>query len=104
MDPTLMYEAVGKGTVDVICAYSSDGRILEKDLVILDDPLHAFPPYDAVLLLSAQAAADPKLREALSPLVGAIDMDTMRRANLRVDIGGQRPRAAAAELLSSVKR
>jgi osmoprotectant transport system permease protein len=102
MDPTLMYEAVAKGTVDVICAYSSDGRILEKELVILDDPHQAFPPYDAVLLLSAKAAADPKLRQTLQPLVGAIDMAAMRRANLRVDVEGARPRTAAHELLATV--
>jgi osmoprotectant transport system permease protein len=102
MDPTLMYTAVAEGTVDVICAYSSDGRIMEKDLVLLEDPRQALPPYDAVLLLSAKAAADPKLRAALEPLVGAIGMDTMRRANLRVDVEGQRPRVAAAELVRAV--
>jgi osmoprotectant transport system permease protein len=102
MDPTLMYAAVADSAVDVICAYSSDGRILEKDLVVLGDPRQALPPYDAVLLLSAKAAADPKLRAALEPLVGAIDMDAMRRANLRVDVGGQRPRVAAAELVRAV--
>ena len=100
MDATLMYQAVADGAVDIICAYTSDGRILEKDLVILEDPAQAFPPYDAVLLLSAKAAADPQLREALLPLVGAIDMTTMRRANLRVDVAGDSPRVAAARLLA----
>jgi osmoprotectant transport system permease protein len=103
MDPTLMYNAVAEGAVDVICAYSSDGRILEKDLVILEDPRQAFPPYDAVLLLSAKAAGDPALRRALEPLVGAIDMETMRRANLQVDVGGQPPRRAARTLLSTIR-
>jgi osmoprotectant transport system permease protein len=99
MDPALMYEAVAQGAVDVICAYSSDGRILEKDLIILQDPQQAFPPYDAVLLLSAKAARDPKLRAALEPLVGAIGMDAMRRANLRVDVEKHSPHSAARELL-----
>jgi osmoprotectant transport system permease protein len=103
MDPTLMYHAVADNSVEVICAYSSDGRILEKDLVILQDPQQAFPPYDAVLLLSAKAAADPQLRRALEPLVGAIDMAAMRRANLRVDVQGQPPRAAAAGLLAQLR-
>jgi osmoprotectant transport system permease protein len=100
MDPTLMYAAVADHAVDVICAYSSDGRILENDLVILDDPQQAFPPYDAVLLLSAKAAGDVRLRQALEPLVGAIGIDAMRQANRRVDVDGQPPRAAANALLS----
>lgn len=99
MDPALMYEAVATGGVDVICAYSSDGRLTERDLVILDDPRQAFPPYDAVLLLSARAAADAELRAALAPLVGAIDVAAMRRANRRVDAEAQSPRTAADELL-----
>ena len=100
MDPTLMYEAIASGAVDVICPYTSDGRILQNDLIILDDSRAAFPPYDAVLLLSAKAAADPKLRGALEPLVGAIGMDAMRGANLRVDVEKQSPRSAARELLA----
>ncbi len=99
MDSSLMYAAAAEGAVDVICAYTTDGRIIEKDLVILDDPLQAFPPYDAILLLSAKAAADPRLVEALRPLVQSIDVEQMRRANLRVDVEGRSPREVARELM-----
>jgi osmoprotectant transport system permease protein len=102
MDPTLMYTAIDKGSVDVICAYTSDGRILEKDLVILEDPRQAFPPYDAILLLSRKGARNARLCEALLPLVHAVDMVTMRQANLRVDVEGQSPRRAAREMLLSL--
>jgi osmoprotectant transport system permease protein len=103
MDPTLMYSAVGR-SVDVITAYTSDGRIKAYDLVILEDTRHAFPPYDAVLLLSPQAAARPGLAEALRPLLGSIDVEAMREANRRVDLDRQRPARAAAELLERVGR
>jgi osmoprotectant transport system permease protein len=73
---------------------------MDKDLLILEDPRQAFPPYDAILLLSANAAADPRLRAALQTLVGAIGMDAMRRANLRVDVERLSPRLAARDLLS----
>ena len=43
------------GDVDVVSAYTSDGRIAQFDLAVLDDPKHAIPPYDAILLLSPQA-------------------------------------------------
>jgi len=102
MNSSLMYGVVGEGTVDVICAYSTDGRILEKDLVILEDKKHAFPPYDALLVLSARAAADPKLVEALRPLVGSIDVQAMQQANLRVDVERRSPSSAAAELLRTI--
>ena len=55
---------------------------------VLDDPRRAFPPYDAVLLLSRAAAARPALVAALAPLVASIDDTAMRRANRRVDVEG----------------
>lgn len=83
--PTFMYRALMSGEVDVITAFSSDGRIAADHLTVLQDPLHAIPPYDAVLLLSPRHAADPVLRRALAPLVGAIPIGLMRQANLQVD-------------------
>lgn len=84
-DPTFMYQAVAKGRVDVIAAFTSDGRIKQYDLVLLDDPQHAIPPYDAVVLLSPNASQRPGLADALKPLIGAIDVDAMRQANFMVD-------------------
>ena len=58
MQPEFMYAAVAHGEVDVIAGYTSDGRIAQFDLAVLDDPKHAIPPYDAVLLISPQRSND----------------------------------------------
>jgi osmoprotectant transport system permease protein len=99
-DSTLMYPAVEQGKVDVITAFTTDARIIEYDLALLDDPRSAFPPYDAVLLLSESAAQDPVLIDALRPLINAIDASLMRDANARVDLEGRTPRSAAEWLRS----
>ena len=83
--PTFMYNALQSGEADIIGAYTSDGRIVADKLVILDDPLGAFPNYDAVLLLSPQASRDQALKAALMPLIDAIDVEAMREANYSVD-------------------
>ena len=83
--PTFMYNALRSGEADVIGAYTSDGRIAADDLVILDDPEGALPNYDAILLVSPQASRDARLLAVLRPLVGAIDVEAMRAANLSVD-------------------
>ena len=83
MQPDFMYAAVASGEVDVIAGYTSDGLIAKYDLVVLDDVRHAIPPYDAILLLAPKRADDQALRAALQPLLGAIDIATMREANLR---------------------
>jgi len=95
MDSTFMYGAARDGAVDAITAYTTDGRIAAFDLVVLDDPREALPPYDAVLLISPAAKDNPALLDALRPLLNAIPPALMRQANRRVDIDGQSPREAA---------
>ena len=56
MQAEFMYPAAAAGEVDVISAYTSDGRIAEFDLAVLDDPRQAIPPYDAILLVSPKRA------------------------------------------------
>ncbi len=84
-EPTFMYRALEGGEADVITAFSSDGRIASDNLLVLPDPRGALPPYDAVVLISAKRAGDARLIGALRPLIGKIDADNMRRANLSVD-------------------
>ena len=99
--PTFMYRALESGDVDVIRAFSSDGRIAADRLVVLRDPKGAIPPYDAVILISPKRAGDRRLREALTPLVGAISVEAMRAANYSVDRdeGKITPAEAARRLL-----
>jgi osmoprotectant transport system permease protein len=80
-----MYGAVSRGEVDVISAFSSDGRIAAMNLRVLADNRHAMPPYDALILLSPQAATRSDVVDALSPLVGAIPVQMMQQANFMVD-------------------
>ena len=102
MDPSFLYSSLKDGSVDVICAYSSDGRFLGEELLTLSDPEKALPPYDAILLLSRKGAQNAKLKQALLPLVQAVDMKAMRQANLRVDVEAQSPRVAARELKATL--
>jgi osmoprotectant transport system permease protein len=83
MQPDFMYAAVASGEVDVIAGYTSDGLIKKYNLTVLDDPKHAIPPYDAIMLLAPKRAGDERLQAALRPLLDRISIDTMREANLR---------------------
>lgn len=98
--PTFMYRALMGGDVDVISAFSSDGRIAADKLVVLSDPKGAIPPYDAVVLIAPRRAGDARLREALAPLIGRIPVEAMRAANFSVDrdAGKATPAQAARAL------
>ena len=104
MDPSLLYQAITAGQVDVITAYSSDGRIEALDLVTLEDERHAIPPYDAVVLAGARLVREaPDVVAALRSLDGAIDVATMRALNRLVDEEGRSPAAAARSFLTREK-
>jgi osmoprotectant transport system permease protein len=103
MQPEFMYTAVSTGEVDVIAGYSSDGRLTQHDLVVLEDPRQAIPPYDAIVLIAPRRADDRLLHEALRPLLEAIDVEVMRAANLRA-AGGGSPKGAAQWLWNEVQR
>jgi osmoprotectant transport system permease protein len=84
-NPTFMYRAISEGDVDVISAFTSDGRIIAEALVVLDDTKHALPAYDAVVLIAPKRSSDQTLIGAVTPLIGKISTEHMREANLMVD-------------------
>lgn len=84
-DATFMYEALNTEQVDVISAFSTDGRIEAYDLRVLTDPRNAVPPYDALLLIAPRLADNNELTDALSSLIGHLDAEAMRTANYMVD-------------------
>ena len=97
-DPSLMYTAVAENQVDVIAAYTTDGRVAAYDLLILEDPRNSLLPYDAMLIASTRAAAQPQFRQALAIIENGISDELMREANRMVDVDG-RPIADAVEFL-----
>ena len=87
-DTALMYTAVDRGQVDIITAYTSDGRIDAYNLKIIADPRNSLLPYDGMLIASASAAKNPLFLEIVGGLVNRISDETMREANRIVDVNG----------------
>jgi osmoprotectant transport system permease protein len=104
MQSDFMYKAAHNGDVDVISAYSSDGRIAKYDLTVLANPKHALPPYDAILLIAPEDAKDARLAQALKPLIGAIDVKKMQEANLRATGSGASPADVAKWLWQQIQK
>jgi osmoprotectant transport system permease protein len=101
MDPALMYQAAAQGSVDVISAFTTDGRIDTLGLVLLEDDRHAIPPYDAVVLASPHFVRErPDLVADLETLTGSIPADEMRALNHAVDEGAETPAAVARRFLN----
>lgn len=104
-NPTFMYPALSSGEVDVISAFSSDGRIAANGFVVLEDGKGAVPSYEAMLLVAPGRGGDDKFINAIKPLVGTITVENMREANYKVDreADKQTPRQAARWLDERLK-
>lgn len=90
LDLGLLYRALLDKQVDLIAANSTDGLLSARDLTVLEDDKHYFPPYDAVPVLRDETAARyPGVRRAIAELGGKISDASMRKMNYAV-VGEQR--------------
>jgi len=100
MDRNLLYQALGRGSLDLAAGDSTDGRIAAFDLVQLEDDRRYFPPYQAVPLVRVETLKKhPELRPVLELLAGKIDAATMRKLNREVDEYKRRPEDVARDFL-----
>ena len=96
----LKYQAAGAGDIDVLDVYTTDGRLLVFDLAVLEDDRGFFPPYQAAVLARGEALRQhPRLGSVLGLLSDALDEDTMRSLNLRLQEHGEEEPAVARDAL-----
>ena len=85
LDLGLLYRALLDKEVDLIAANSTDGLIAARDLAILQDDKHYFPPYDAVPIVRDDTLARyPEVRDAIATLAGTISDAEMQKMNYEV--------------------
>jgi osmoprotectant transport system substrate-binding protein len=102
MDLGLLYRALLDHQVDLVAGNSTDGLLAARDLVVLEDDRHYFPPYQAVPIVRGDAVArHPAVLAALNDLAGVISDADMRRLNYAVDGEHRDVRRVASEFLRS---
>jgi osmoprotectant transport system permease protein len=102
MEHSLAYEAIARGHIDVMDAYSTDAKIDRLGLHLLKDDRHFFPKYDAVLLANRDFARRfPKSWLALrNKLENAFPEKTMRHLNAEADLEKKSFRSIAVGFLN----
>lgn len=89
LDPGIRYTALENGEVDIIDAFSTDGKILEYNLVTLEDDKQFFPPYYVLTLMTNEAFDKyPEIAEAVSLIEGNISDEEMQQLNYLIDEEG----------------
>jgi osmoprotectant transport system permease protein len=102
LDHGIAYEALAQRQVDVIDIYSTDAKIRQYGLRVLDDDRAYFPRYDAMLLYRLDAAQRfPAAWRAIEALQGRISADDMIAMNAQAEIDGKGFAAIARDWLAA---
>ncbi|TVP85744.1 MAG: glycine/betaine ABC transporter substrate-binding protein [Acholeplasmataceae bacterium] len=98
----LVYTAIGADQVDVAIIFTTDGRLEQYDLVVLEDDLNYFTSYDAATLVRNETLEKfPELLAVLEMLTGQISDAEMTNLNYQVEIEGLDPKVVALNFLNS---
>ena len=97
IEHALAYDAIENRQLDATDAYTTDGELTVRKLVLLEDNLAFFPRYDTVILARQDLPAE--VVSVLQTLQTRIDEDTMRTLNARVTEHKESPAQAAAFFL-----
>lgn len=100
MNIGLVYKAVESGEMDVVLAYTTDGRLEAFDLVTLKDNKHLFPPYDCSPVIRNEVLKKhPELSDIMQKLAGKVSTEKMREMNYQANVKLKEPRLVAKEFL-----
>lgn len=101
MESGLMYAALDSEEVDIISAYSTDGRIQVLNIRLLEDDLGFFPPYHAAPVVRQELLEEsPQVADVINQLAGRISDEQMQSMNYEVDDGGGEPRDVVRDFLT----
>lgn len=85
LDLGLLYRALLDREVDLVAGNSTDGLLSARDLTVLEDDKHYFPPYEAVPVVRDDVLArHPEVRAAIAALGGKISGAEMQKMNYEV--------------------
>ncbi|EHO22112.1 hypothetical protein HMPREF9466_00201 [Fusobacterium necrophorum subsp. funduliforme 1_1_36S] len=100
MEPSLRYQAIQHGDIQILDAYSTDSELLKYKLVLLKDDRQLFPPYQGAAFMREETLQKyPELRNILEKISGKITEEEMQRMNYEVDVKGRTAKEVAREYL-----
>ncbi|MBA2961129.1 MULTISPECIES: glycine betaine ABC transporter substrate-binding protein [Ramlibacter] len=100
IDHGVAYEALASGRIAVTDIYTTDAKIAELGLAVLQDDQHYFPRYDSVLLYRSDLPARaPAAWKAVAGLEGRIDTARMIALNGDAELRGRSFSAIAADFV-----
>ncbi len=103
VEHALAYEAIKVGNIQLMDAYTTDGKLVKYDLVGLDDDLEFFPPYQAVPMVRQETLERfPELLPVLNSLAYTLTDSEMQSLNFRAEEKGEAFESIASSFLAQL--
>jgi osmoprotectant transport system substrate-binding protein len=103
LEASRLFPSLQSGDLSMIAVNATDGNLASPEFRVLTDDMHAFPPYQACLLVRHTAVVnEPQLGPVLAQLAGKFTGDAVRKMDAEVDLNHRRPADVAADFLASV--
>ncbi|HYH13205.1 MAG TPA: glycine betaine ABC transporter substrate-binding protein [Thermomicrobiales bacterium] len=84
--PGLKYQALLDDEAEVVLAFGTDGQIAGYDLIVLEDDLGLWPPYNVAPIVNSEVlAANPEIEERFNEVTTSLTGEVMSGLNWRVD-------------------
>jgi len=100
--PGVKYQAIQDGSAQVVLAFGTDGQITGYDLVVLEDDLGLWPPYNVAPVVRQEVLeANPEVAERFNAVTTSLTDEVLSDLNWRVD-GDEKqdPRDVAEDYLT----
>lgn len=96
VQPGLRYQAIESGDAQVVLSFSTEPQIVTDNLVLLQDDLNLWPPYNAAPFVRKETLdANPGIADALNPIAPLLTNEVMSTLIGKVDIDGGEPKDVA---------
>ena len=101
LDTGAIYAATAGGTCTFGEVFTTDGRILALDLVVLEDDRQFFPKYNLSGVVNGELLDEyPQIADLLAPVSEKLTNDVLLELNAKVDVDGEDPADVAFEWLT----
>lgn len=100
LDIGLKYDAIQQDQIDVMNIFTTDGRLAESDVVVLEDDKQLYPSYTCGFVVRNETLrSHPELQEIFDRVAGLFSDAEMAEWNYMVEVGGQSPEEVASYIL-----
>ncbi len=104
-DNSLKYEILKNNEADVTPAYTTEGRLVDKEnYTLLEDDKKFWPPYNLTPIVKNEVLEKyPEISGILNKISSRIDTQTITDLNAKVDVDGREYKEVAREFFDSIK-